>query len=204
MKKHVAIIVTAIGLLSPLSAFASYSRSPGGSTPIPPIVVTISGADSMGYWGSYTPVSWDVVLYHNTTPVAVSTECVLPAVTSQVFNIPVSGGVAVTSVQMVAYQNSDCTNLAWQYSLETSNFTTGVYVAPPAGLSTVISNASSTIVSSLGFGLPQLTSFMSGQFLLIMGGGLGMLQGLMVYIVFLAIATGVIYFLYRAFTFFRH
>ena len=71
-------------------------------------------------------------------------------------------------------------------------------------MQTIINNASSTITSELGFGLGDLLAFMKTQFLLIMGGGLGMLQGLMVYIVFLAIATGVIYFLYRAFTFFRH
>lgn len=71
-------------------------------------------------------------------------------------------------------------------------------------MQTIINNASSTITSTLGFGLGDLLAFMQTQFLLIMGGGLGMLQGLMVYIVFLAIATGVIYFLYRAFTFFRH
>ena len=71
-------------------------------------------------------------------------------------------------------------------------------------MQTVIDNASSTITSALGFGLGDLLDFMKTQLLLIMGGGLGMLQGLMVYIVFLAVATGVIYFLYRAFTFFRH
>lgn len=71
-------------------------------------------------------------------------------------------------------------------------------------MQTIIDNASSTIQSNLGFGLSDLLAFMKDQFLLIMGGGLGMLQGLMVYIVFLALATGVIYFLYRAFAFFRH
>lgn len=57
---------------------------------------------------------------------------------------------------------------------------------------------------ALGFGLSEFLTFMTGQFLLIMGGGVGMLQGLMVYIVFLAIAIGAIYFLYRAFRFMRH
>jgi len=70
-------------------------------------------------------------------------------------------------------------------------------------MDTIISNATSTFNTTTGFELSAVVDWMSSLLLLILGSGLGLLQALMPWIVALALISGVVYFLYRAFAFFR-
>lgn len=71
-------------------------------------------------------------------------------------------------------------------------------------MQTIIDTASSTFTTTTGFSIASVVSFMSDQIKLVLGGGLGVLQALMGWIVALAIIGAIVYFLYRAFRFFRH
>lgn len=68
----------------------------------------------------------------------------------------------------------------------------------------LIATSSAGFTSAFGLSLTDLTSFMSTWLKYIIGSGLGVLQALMPYIVGLAVISAVIYFLYRAFRFFKH
>lgn len=74
------------------------------------------------------------------------------------------------------------------------------YVAPPdTSLTARIQHSNEVITASLGFNTSDAFDYMKTQFLFVMGGGLGMLQSIIVFIVILFIAIGVIYFVYRLF-----
>ena len=71
-------------------------------------------------------------------------------------------------------------------------------------MDSIIAAASSTFSTSLGFGWSDVVAFMKAQLLLIIGSGLGLLETLLPYIVALVIISAIVYFIYRAFQFFRH
>ena len=71
-------------------------------------------------------------------------------------------------------------------------------------MDTIISNASSTFTSAVGFNWADVVSFMKSLLLLVIGSGLGLLQVLLPYIIALVTISAIVYFLYRAFRFFRH
>jgi len=71
-------------------------------------------------------------------------------------------------------------------------------------MNTLISTASTTFTTALGFGWSDVVTFMQSQLSLVLGTGLGLLQTLMPYIVGLVFIGAVVYFVYRAFKFFRH
>ena len=71
-------------------------------------------------------------------------------------------------------------------------------------MDSIIATASSTFSTSLGFGWSDVVAFMKAQLLLIIGSGLGLLETLLPYIVALVIISAIVYFIYRAFQFFRH
>ena len=71
-------------------------------------------------------------------------------------------------------------------------------------MDSIIATASSTFSTSLGFGWSDVVAFMKAQLLLIIGSGLGLLETLLPYIVALVIISSIVYFIYRAFQFFRH
>ena len=71
-------------------------------------------------------------------------------------------------------------------------------------MDSIIATASSTFSTSLGFGWSDVVTFMKAQLLLIIGSGLGLLETLLPYIVALVIISAIVYFIYRAFQFFRH
>lgn len=69
---------------------------------------------------------------------------------------------------------------------------------------TIISNASSTFTGAVGFNWADVVGFMKSLLLLVMGSGLGLLETLLPYIIALITIGAIVYFLYRAFRFFRH
>jgi len=71
-------------------------------------------------------------------------------------------------------------------------------------MDTIINSASTTFQNTTGFTLASVVDFMTDQITLVIGSGLGLLQALMPWIVALALISGAVYFLYRAFSFFRH
>lgn len=71
-------------------------------------------------------------------------------------------------------------------------------------MDTIITNASTTFTTAVGFQWSDVVTFMKTLLLLVVGSGLGMLQILMPYIIALVVIGAIVYFLYRAFRFFRH
>jgi len=71
-------------------------------------------------------------------------------------------------------------------------------------MQTIINSATSTFNTTTGFTLDSVVDFMTDQITLVIGSGLGLLQNLMPWIVALALISGVVWFLFRAFKFFRH
>jgi len=71
-------------------------------------------------------------------------------------------------------------------------------------MQTIINSATSTFLTTTGFSLDSVVDFMTTQITLVIGSGLGLLQNLMPWIVALALIGGVVWFLFRAFQFFRH
>lgn len=71
-------------------------------------------------------------------------------------------------------------------------------------LSDVIASSTDGFLAAFGFPVSDAIDFMQTWLLYIIGAGLGVLQALMPYIVGLAVIAAIIYFLYRAFRFFRH
>lgn len=68
----------------------------------------------------------------------------------------------------------------------------------------LIAAASSSFETTVGFGWDDVIAFMSGLIKLVIGTGLGLLQAMLPWILVLAAIAGIVYFLYRAFIFFRH
>jgi hypothetical protein len=68
----------------------------------------------------------------------------------------------------------------------------------------LIATSSAGFTSAFGFSLSDVITFMKTWLLYIFGAGIGLLQALMPYIVGLAVISAIIYFIYRAFRFFRH
>jgi hypothetical protein len=71
-------------------------------------------------------------------------------------------------------------------------------------MDTIITNASTTFTTAVGFEWADVIDYMKTLLLLVMGSGLGLLQILMPYIIALVVIGAIVYFLYRAFRFFRH
>ena len=71
-------------------------------------------------------------------------------------------------------------------------------------MDTIISNASSTFTTAVGFNWSSVVAYMKELLMLVIGSGLGLLQVLMPYIIALVIISAVVYFLYRGFRFFKH
>ncbi len=71
-------------------------------------------------------------------------------------------------------------------------------------MDTIINNASTTFTTAVGFNWSDVTAFMKTLLLLVIGSGLGLLETLLPYIIALIIISAIVYFLYRAFRFFRH
>jgi len=71
-------------------------------------------------------------------------------------------------------------------------------------MNALIASSTSAFQTAFGFSFADVTSFMATWLLNIIGAGLGVLQQLLPYIIGLAVIGAIIYFLYRAFRFFRH
>lgn len=68
----------------------------------------------------------------------------------------------------------------------------------------LIATSTSAFNTAFGISFSDVIAFMKTWLLQIIGAGLGVLQALMPYIIGLAVISAIIYFLYRAFRFFRH
>lgn len=71
-------------------------------------------------------------------------------------------------------------------------------------MDSIISNASTTFTTATGFSWDSVVVYMKSLLLLVIGSGLGLLETLMPYIIALVIIGAIVYFVYRAFQFFRH
>jgi len=68
----------------------------------------------------------------------------------------------------------------------------------------IIATATSTFASTTGFELSAVVDWMGNLAKLVIGTGLGVLEELMPWILAIIVIAAVVYFLYRAFKFFRH
>lgn len=68
----------------------------------------------------------------------------------------------------------------------------------------IINTATSTFATTTGFTLASVVEFMTDMIVLVIGTGLGILQSLLPWIVALVAIGAVVWFLFRAFKFFRH
>jgi len=71
-------------------------------------------------------------------------------------------------------------------------------------MDTIVNNASTTFSNAVGFQWNDVIVWMKSLLLLVIGSGLGLLQILLPYIIALIVIGAIVYFLYRAFRFFRH
>lgn len=71
-------------------------------------------------------------------------------------------------------------------------------------MNTLIETASTTFAGTTGFGWGEVITFMGTLVKLVIGTGLGVLQSMLPWILALVVISAVVYFLYRAFKFFRH
>lgn len=71
-------------------------------------------------------------------------------------------------------------------------------------MDTILATATSTFASTTGVTFTQLVDFMADQIKLVFGSGLAVLDALMPWIIALVVISAIVYFLYRAFRFFRH
>jgi len=70
-------------------------------------------------------------------------------------------------------------------------------------MDTIINTATSTFLTTTGFSLASVVDWMGDLLKLVLGSGLGLLQSMIPWIVALALISAVVYFLFRAFRFFR-
>lgn len=75
---------------------------------------------------------------------------------------------------------------------------------PAAPITATIATASSTFTTATGFGISGVVGYMRTILMIILGSGLGLLSTLFPYIIGLVIVAGIVYFVYRAFVYFRH
>lgn len=68
----------------------------------------------------------------------------------------------------------------------------------------LIASSSAQFTTSFGITWVEVVTYMKTLLLTIIGAGLGVLQALMPYIIGLAVISAIVYFLYRAFKFFKH
>lgn len=71
-------------------------------------------------------------------------------------------------------------------------------------MQTLITNATTTFQTTTGVEYTDVVSFMGTQLKLVLGSGLGVFQALMPWIIALVVIGAIVYFVYRAFRFFRH
>ncbi len=68
----------------------------------------------------------------------------------------------------------------------------------------IITTASTTFTTAVGFNWANVVAWMKDLLLLVIGSGLGLLETLLPFIIALITISAIVYFLYRAFRFFRH
>ena len=71
-------------------------------------------------------------------------------------------------------------------------------------MDTLIASSSASFTTAFGINWTDVIAFMKTWLLQIIGAGLGVLQALMPYIIGLVVISAIVYFIYRAFRFFKH
>jgi len=71
-------------------------------------------------------------------------------------------------------------------------------------MDSLINTATSTFETTTGFTYADVVTWMGDLLKLVLGSGLGLLSELMGWIIALVVISAIVYFLYRAFHFFRH
>lgn len=68
----------------------------------------------------------------------------------------------------------------------------------------LVGTATSTFETTTGFTFSDVVAWMADLLKLVIGSGLGLLDALMGWIIALVVISAIVYFLFRAFRFFRH
>jgi len=68
----------------------------------------------------------------------------------------------------------------------------------------MINTATSTFLTTTGFSFADVVDWMSDLLKLVIGSGLGLLNAMLPWIIALVVISAIVYFLFRAFRFFRH
>lgn len=68
----------------------------------------------------------------------------------------------------------------------------------------LIATSSTGFSNAFGISITDVVTFMKNWLLYVIGAGFGLLQALMPYIIGLIVIGAIVYFLFRAFRFFRH
>jgi len=71
-------------------------------------------------------------------------------------------------------------------------------------MDSLINTATSTFETTTGFSFADVVTWMSDLLKLVMGSGLGLLNAMLPWIIALVVISAIVYFLFRAFRFFRH
>lgn len=206
MKKYLyTLALSAIVLVVPVSAFAA-TVTPLTSTN-GNFTVTLDGSDPWVAWwtssGTYisgsdtsgsfsfgsTPGTYYVTTLQDVTQVQHGAYCGEALVT---VNTTLSNCTSIPSNSFDA-----AGGVEWTYTV----------TAPPPpnmGIANLIASSSAAFASAYGFPMTTVTAWSGTWFLDIIGSGLGVLVQLLPYIIGLAVIGAIVYFLYRAFRFFKH
>jgi hypothetical protein len=71
-------------------------------------------------------------------------------------------------------------------------------------MDSMINTATSTFETTTGFTFSDVVSWMADLLKLVIGSGLGLLNAMLPWIIALVVISAIVYFLFRAFRFFKH
>lgn len=199
----------------------SYERTPSGTEITSPVTFNVSVDDFEADFG-FPPGEWSywtITIYELpfAPPDPYQGECLTDTTFSHsfVFNLPV--GYNAVEVIAQSYETlSDCENLPDNqiagYELEMGVFPqypeylpeSATYIFSIISSFTIVSNATDSFLGVTGYSLSSVVDYTSGLIRLILGMALATLDLLLPWIVAMVAIGGIIYFLYRAFRFFRH
>ncbi len=213
MKTIKGVIIASLVMLAPLSAFAF-------NITVDPSTLSATSEDFTISSDDCTSSDYGVVVFTPDGTALNETDCSslpytqsldvwnlvsasLPDGTYHIAFFPFDGGQDPTCI-------GNSYGVAGSYEACSSEYTsTGSFVlssgsgSPSFSMDTVISNASSTFTTAVGFNWSDVVAFMKSLLLLVIGSGLGLLETLLPYIIALVTISAIVYFLYRAFRFFK-
>ena len=216
MKKIYLLIIPFLFTLPSAVSAQVYTRTPTGTTPIPPILLNITRADLFdgAIWGG----SWNVILglgdqnAHGITSILGTSQCFTSSSQSGTASISMGSSIAVDLVAIQYFANSDCTNLntrAWVEGGDTSSptviFTTGEAIVQTASaLSSIIDTASTSIQQSFGVSMTDGVHYMRAQLWFAVASFLGVFEIVFGIAVALLIIMLIVRFVKRGNRFIKH